>query len=67
MENQFGKKVNALRSKNGGEYISKEFADFFAEKGIKQEFTAPYTLAQNGVAERMNHTIQERLMSNMLS
>ena len=55
-----------MRSDNGGEYISKEFADFYAEKGIKREFTAPYTPAQNGVAERMNRTIQERLMS-MLS
>ena len=66
MENQSGKKVKALRSDNGGEYISKEFADFCAEKGIKREFTAPYTPAQNGVAERMNRTIQERIMS-MLS
>ena len=66
VENQSGKKVKALRSDNGGEYISKQFADFCAEKGIKREFTAPYTPAQNGVAERMNRTIQERLMS-MLS
>ena len=66
VENQYGKKVKALRSDNDGEYISKEFADFCVEKGIKWEFTAPYTPAQNGVAEGMNHTIQERLMS-MLS
>ena len=66
LENQYGKKVKALRSNNGGEYISKEFADFCADKGIKREFIAPYTPAQNGVAERMNRTIQERLMS-MLS
>ena len=66
VENQSGKKVKALRSDNGGEYISKQFADFWAEKGIKREFIAPYTPAQNGVAERMNCTIQERLIS-MLS
>ena len=66
VENQSGKKVKALRSDNGGEYISKQFAYFCAEKGIKREFIAPYTPAQNGVAERMNRTIQERLMS-MLS
>ena len=66
MKNQPGKKVKALRSENGGEYISKEFADFCAEKGIKWEFIASYTPVQNGVAERMNRTIQERLMS-MLS
>ena len=50
METQFGKKVKALHSNNGGEYISEEFVDFCASKGIKREFTAPYTPAQNGVA-----------------
>lgn len=57
MENQSGRKLKDLRSDNGGEYISKEFADFCAKKGIKWEFTAPYTLAQNGVSECMNRTI----------
>ena len=57
MENKYGKKVKALRSDNGGEYISKEFADVCAEKGMKREFTTSYTLAQNGVTECMNHTI----------
>ena len=51
VENQSGKKVKALRSDNGGEYISKEFAYFCAKKGIKREFIAPYTPTQNGVAE----------------
>ena len=55
-----------MRSYNGGEYISKEFVDFCAKKRIKREFTAPYTPTQNNVAEHMNCTIQERLMS-MLS
>lgn len=59
--------LKALCSDNGGEDISKEFADFYSEKRIKRrEFTAPYTPAQNGVAERMNRTIQEPIMS-MLS
>ena len=35
-------------------------------KGIKREFTAPYNPQQNGVAERMNRTIQEKVRS-MLS
>lgn len=60
------KKVKTLRSDNGGEYTSKEFADFYVGKGIKREFTDPYTLAQNGVVERMNCMIRERVMS-MLS
>ena len=35
-------------------------------KGIKGEFTAPYNPPQNGVSERMNRTIQEKIRS-MLS
>ena len=66
METQSGKKLKALCSDDGGEYIAKEFKDFCAARGTKCEFIAPYTPAQNGVAERMNRTIQERILS-MLS
>ena len=44
----------------------RSFVDFCVDKGIKWEFTAPYTPTQNGVVEHMNRTIQGRLMS-MLS
>ena len=66
VETEIGKKVKCLRSNNGKEYVSKSFQDFCDTKGIKRELTAPYTPPQNGVAERMNQTIQERLKS-MLS
>ena len=66
VETETGKKVKYLRSDNGGEYILKSFVDFCDTKGIKRELTAPYTPPQNGVAERMNRTIQERVRS-MLS
>ena len=66
VENQSGKKLKSLRIDNGGEYISKEFQDFCAKQGMKRQLTAPYTPAQNGVVERMNRTIQERVTS-MLS
>ena len=67
MQTQSEHKLKALRSDNGGEYVSKEFTDFCSSfRGIKREFTTPYTLAQDGVAKRMNRTIQERIMS-MLS
>ena len=66
VETQTGKKVKCLRSDNGGEYVSKPFQDFCDLKGIKRELTAPYNPPQNGVAERMNRTIQEKVRS-MLS
>ena len=31
-------KVKAMRSDNGGEYISNEFRNFYASKGIRREF-----------------------------
>ena len=65
-ETQTSKKVKCLRSDNGGEYVSKAFQDFCDTKGIKRELTAPYNPPQNGVLERMNRTIQEKMRS-MLS
>ena len=41
VENQNGK-VKVLRSDNGGEYTSHNFANYCAEKGILHEFTSPY-------------------------
>ena len=42
VEKEFGKKVKALRSDNGGDYVSNEFKNFCAAKGIKQELMAPH-------------------------
>ena len=66
VETRSNKKVKSLRSNNGGEYIFREFFDFCKQRGIKKEFTALYTPAQNGVVERMNCTIQERILSMLL-
>ena len=66
VETQTGKKVKCLHYDNGGEYVSKAFQDFCDAKGIKRELTAPYNPPQNGVSERMNRTIQEKIKS-MLS
>jgi transposase InsO family protein len=59
VENQTDQKLKSLRSDNGGEYKSNEFAQFCRERGIRREFTAPHSPEQNGVAEQMNGTIQE--------
>jgi len=37
VENQIGRKMKVLRSDNGGEYISKEFKDYLARKGIEHQ------------------------------
>ena len=51
VENLTGKRIKVLRSGNGGEYIDKDFTDFCAREDIKREWTTPYNLEQNGVAE----------------
>ena len=57
VENQFVKNIKVLCSNNGGEYTSDGFVDFCSEARIKREFTVPYNLQQNGVAEWKNRTI----------
>ena len=54
-----GLKIGALRSDNGGEYVSEAFGNFLKSKGIQHELTVPDTPQQNGTAERMNRTLVE--------
>ena len=46
-----------LRSDNGGEYTFHAFDEFCRQEGIRRQLTVPYTLHQNGVAERKNRAI----------
>ncbi|KAE8686001.1 hypothetical protein F3Y22_tig00111088pilonHSYRG00304 [Hibiscus syriacus] len=56
-----GNKIKFFRTDNGGEYTSEEFDDFCRKEGIKRQFTVANTPQQNGVAERMNRTLLERI------
>ena len=55
--------VKVVRSDNGGEYTSKEFASYCAEKGIVHQFNNSYCPEQNGIAESLNRTIMESATS----
>lgn len=61
VENQTSRKIKTLRTDNGTEYCGAEFEKFLEKNGIKHEKTQTYTPQQNGVAERMNRTIIERV------
>ena len=61
-----GQRIRRLRTDNGGEYVSKEFENYLKSREIFHEFTVPHSPEQNGVAERMNHTLVESARS-MLS
>jgi transposase InsO family protein len=60
LETQTGERVRKVRTDNGGEYINDYLGEFFKSKGIIHETTAPYTPEQNGKAERLNRTINEK-------
>ncbi|CAD6956230.1 unnamed protein product [Tilletia controversa] len=60
MERHKGHKVRTIRSDNGGEFTSNVAKEWAKGKGIKWEYTTPYSSIQNGIAERMNRTIQDK-------
>ena len=57
---QDGRRIKSIRTDGGGEY-RKQMAELCRETGIHHEETAPYTPEQNGVAERANRTVCERI------
>ena len=65
--NETGLKIKVLRTDGGGEYVSATFKNFLKQKGIRHEISAPYSLQQNGVAERMNRTLLEAARSMIFS
>ncbi|GJZ72488.1 zinc finger, CCHC-type containing protein [Tanacetum coccineum] len=67
VENQLGKKIKAIRSDRGGEYLSHEFVNHMKSYGIVSQLTLPYTTQHNGVSERRNRTLLDmvRFMMNL--
>ena len=61
VENQTGRKIKVLRSDNGTEYRNDQFSIFCKKEGISRHFTVRDTPHQNGVAERMNRTLLEKV------
>lgn len=60
VERESDRKLKCVRSDNGGEYRG-PFENYCKSQGIKLEKTVPKTPQLNGVAERMNRTIEERI------
>ena len=61
MEKSTGRKIKVLRSDNGGEYKSDSFLKLCRDEGIERHLTVRKTPQQNGVAERMNITLLEKV------
>ncbi|KAL4559836.1 hypothetical protein LXL04_031982 [Taraxacum kok-saghyz] len=60
VERQTGKKLKCIRTDNGGEYIG-PFDAYCREHGIRHQKSPPKTPQLNGLAERMNRTLNERV------
>ncbi|CAI7921209.1 unnamed protein product, partial [Closterium sp. NIES-53] len=59
VEQESGKRVKAIRSDRGGEFLGAEFRSWLKRHGMKQQLTTAYIPQSNGVAERANRTIIE--------
>ncbi|GAA6016628.1 hypothetical protein JCM10207_000127 [Rhodosporidiobolus poonsookiae] len=62
-ENESGLRIQRFRSDNRGKYISNAFRDLLAKHGIFREPPPPYLPQSNGVAERVNRSIVERIIA----
>jgi hypothetical protein len=63
VEKQFDKSILCLHDHKGGELIGIKWNAFFAQHGIRHEHTFKASPQQNGVAERLNRTLEELLVA----
>ena len=66
VKNDTDLKIKTLQSDYGGKYINAEFQRYCDENGIKMRRTVLGNPQQNGVAERMNKTLNEHVRSMRL-
>jgi hypothetical protein len=60
-----GKRIEILRSDNGGEFTGLNFENWLAEHGIKHQTCAAHTPEQNGIAERDRRSTVESARSQI--
>ncbi|CAA7014732.1 unnamed protein product [Microthlaspi erraticum] len=66
VESHTEKKIKCLRTDNGLEFCNTLFDDLCRKSGIKRHRTCTYTPQQNGVSERMNRTIVDKVRSMLV-
>jgi transposase InsO family protein len=59
--------IRALRSDNGGEYMSKEFENYLTLSGIKHKTGPPHSPELNRVSERANRSISNTFQAALLA
>lgn len=66
MENQTGNMIKFLRTDNGLEFCNQQMDKLCRDSGIKRHKTCSYTPQQNGVSERMNMSIMDKVRSMLV-
>lgn len=61
VEKQVGLPIKIFRSDGGGEYCNDNFSKFLQQHGIIHQKSIPYCQSQNGVSERLNRTLMEKV------
>jgi len=64
-ENELGHKVKAIRRDGGDEYAGAVILEWLEHKGIQMQTSVRYSPEQNGVAERYNRVLQERVLATL--
>jgi hypothetical protein len=60
VEREIERQLKCVRAENGGKYKG-PFEEYCNNHGIRLEKTMPKTMLHNGIVERMNRTIYERI------
>ena len=65
-ERQTGKKLKAIRSDRGGEFLSATFQAWLKSQGVIHKLTVAYTPQQNGLVERWHRTLMEGIRTLLI-
>lgn len=63
----FPHRVRRLHSDNGGEFVNNRVKALLNDTGIAHSLTVPYNPRSNGVVERANRTVVERIRALLIS
>ena len=63
IENNSNRKIKVLKTDNGTEFINKRVKELLTTSGIEHQLSAPYTPEQNGLIERTNLTLLNKIRS----
>ena len=67
LQTQHSKPIKILQLDRGGEYLSKDFNNHLKANSTIRSLTMHDTPEENGVAERLNHTLLEHVRAMLMA